>query len=185
MKNEIRYFLFTFIPCPICKQCNLRHSNDTNWCSMSDSIRTEYIKVGIIISCFKSLQNVSHLLSPFCKAYQTRLSVSTESVSSQYYLVYGLSDKKPGKTNNFPYLLINACVSFMTYYSFVSRDIVALNVKLWSYADHDSERYFFSVRLVGSAWSFGLFIPATTANDLRLWRIFLSQILSITFIFLS
>ena len=33
--------------------------------------------------------------------------------------------------------------------------------------------FFFSVRLfVGSAWSFVLFIPATTANDLRLWRIF-------------
>ena len=29
------------------------------------------------------------------------------------------------------------------------------------------------------------FIPATKANDLRLRRIFLSQILSITFIFLS
>ena len=25
---------------------------------------------------------------------------------------------------------------------------------------------------VGSAWSFGFFIPATTVNDLRLWRIF-------------
>ena len=34
---------------------------------------------------------------------------------------------------------------------------------------------------VDSAWSFGFFIPATTANDLRLRRIFLSQILSITF----
>ena len=32
---------------------------------------------------------------------------------------------------------------------------------------------------VGSAWSLGFFIPATTANDLRI----LSQILSITFIF--
>ena len=33
--------------------------------------------------------------------------------------------------------------------------------------------YFFSFRLfVGSAWSIGFFIPATTANDLRLWRIF-------------
>ena len=30
---------------------------------------------------------------------------------------------------------------------------------------------FFSVRLL-SVWSFGFFIPATTANDLRLWRIF-------------
>ena len=32
---------------------------------------------------------------------------------------------------------------------------------------------FFSVRhFVGSAWSFGFFIPTTTANDLRLRRIF-------------
>ena len=38
---------------------------------------------------------------------------------------------------------------------------------------------------VGSAWSFVFFIPATTANDLRLRRNSLSQILSITFIFLS
>ena len=31
---------------------------------------------------------------------------------------------------------------------------------------------FFSVRpFVSSAWSFGFFIPATTTNDLRLWRI--------------
>ena len=38
---------------------------------------------------------------------------------------------------------------------------------------------------VGSAWSLLFFIPAKTANDLRLRSIFLSQILSITFIFLS
>ena len=32
--------------------------------------------------------------------------------------------------------------------------------------------FFFSIRHFGSAWSFGFFIPATTANDLRLQRIF-------------
>ena len=36
---------------------------------------------------------------------------------------------------------------------------------------------------VGSAWSFVFFSPTTTANDLRLRKDFLSQILSITFDF--
>ena len=36
---------------------------------------------------------------------------------------------------------------------------------------------FFSVRrFVGSVWSFGFFIPATTANDLRLRRIFYPRV---------
>ena len=32
--------------------------------------------------------------------------------------------------------------------------------------------FFYRSTFVGSAWSFGFFIPATTANDLRLRRIF-------------
>ena len=42
---------------------------------------------------------------------------------------------------------------------------------------------FFSVRLfVGSVWSLGFYIPATTANDLRLRKDFLFQILPIAII---
>ena len=38
--------------------------------------------------------------------------------------------------------------------------------------------FFFSrSTFVGSAWSFGLFIPATTANDLRLWRISIPDVI--------
>jgi len=41
---------------------------------------------------------------------------------------------------------------------------------------------FFSVRLfVGSAWSFGFFIPATTANDLRLGRISIPDLIHYIF----
>jgi len=44
----------------------------------------------------------------------------------------------------------------------------------------------FSVRLLSVLRVHsGFFIPATTANDLQLRRMFLSQIVSITFIFLS
>ena len=32
--------------------------------------------------------------------------------------------------------------------------------------------YILALDIVGSAWSFCFFIPATTSNDLRLWRIF-------------
>ena len=38
--------------------------------------------------------------------------------------------------------------------------------------------FYFRVRLyVGSAWSFALFIPATTANDLRIRRISIPDII--------
>ena len=44
---------------------------------------------------------------------------------------------------------------------------------------------FFSYRLLSVLRGHSIFIPATTANDLRLRRIFLSQILSITLILFS
>ena len=56
------------------------------------------------------------------------------------------------------------CIGYSWYY------IYLINIYLYLFY------LFFSVRLfVGSGWSFGFFIPATTANDLRLRRIFYSR----------
>ena len=68
--------------------------------------------------------------------------------------------------------------AYMPMY-FIFEDVGWCYIKAWSYIDIPVDRniwffwdFFKRSTFVGSAWSFGFFIPATTANDLRLRRIF-------------